>query len=187
MRFSYILNTIRAVKSLGGSPAMKPICLTLTILIGGFLLAPSAQAQQFGMDQNYNQHMYQQMMGPAANSTADANTYANQTQESAWQDMDYVRGQYAPIGNYQAPIQRSQFGAISTFKGNVGQFLQGAMQSGQQLPIVRTGSMAVLGGYTGNAAGKHSSGGFSGGGGGSLLYPALPPTSTTPVQLDTAF
>lgn len=170
----------------GGFPFMKPLRLTLSLLAATMFFLPQAQAQQFGMDESYL-HRLQQMQGPAANSKADANTFAYQTQDSAWSDMDYVSGQYAPIGNFQAPIQRSQFGAVSTFKGNTNQFLQGSMQSGQSLPITRTGSMAILGGYTNNACGLHSTGGFSGGGGGSQLYPALPPTSTTPVELHTAF
>lgn len=164
---------------------MKRFCLTLTSLL---VLSPAAMAQQFGMDQSYNEHMYQQMQGPAFNSTADAKTFAYQTQESAWSDMDYVSNQYSRHpGQVLAPIQNSPFGAVSTFKQNQGQWLRGGMINGAQLPTTRTGLNAINGGFDGNACGLHGSGGFRGSGGGSKLYPNLPPTSTSTVQLDTAF
>lgn len=166
---------------------MKSFGLTLSVVISGLLIAPAALAQQFGMDQQFDQHLMQQAQGPAANSTAAANTQAYTTQENAWQDIGYVYNQYAPLGNVQAPIQNSPFGAISTFKGTSGNWLQGSMMSGQSLPIVETGLQALSGGFTRPACGRHGSGGFSGSGGGSILYPALPPTSTSTVDLHTAF
>lgn len=168
---------------------MKSIGLTLSLVIGGLLLAPAAMAQQFGMDQQYNQGINSQMQqnSTAVNSTANTGSAGNTTQQNAWQDIGYVQRQYAPMGNIQAPIQSSPFGSISTFKGTTGGWLKGSMMSGQNLPIVQQGLQAISGGYTGQACGQAGSGGFSGSGGGSILYPALPPTSTSTVDLNTAF
>lgn len=167
--------------------------LTFSLLICGMLFSPSAFAQQFGMDTDYQTQMHQQQQaqGPAFNSVADRGSEGYHTDASAWQDIGYVLNQYAPLGNVQAPIQNSQFGAISTFKGNQGQFLKGQMNtSGQSLPLTRTGLNAINGGYTNDACNIWGSGGFPGGnysGGGSKVYPSLPDTSTSTVDLNTAF
>jgi len=175
---------------------MKPSHLLLSLAFSGFLCAPAAFSDpQFGMDQDYQQqvqeqhmqHMQQQAQGPAFNSSAAGNTQAYHTTDSAWSDMGYVGNQYAPLGNVQAPIMNSGLGAISTFAGNNGQYLKGSMLSGQSLPKTQMGLNAINGGYFNDAAGRWGSGGFYGWGGGSKKYPLLPPTSTTPVQLDTAF
>lgn len=186
MRFSYIFITIRAAYYTGGFSTMKSIGLLLSLAISTAFVSP-AMAQQFGMDQNYNAGVNQAMQGQAANSKADTGNYGYQTQDNAWQDMGYVQNQYAPMGNFQAPIMRTNQGSISTFRGNQGGFLRGAMMSGQSLPVVQQGLQALSGGYTGPACGIAGSGGFHGAGGGSFQYPALPPTSTTTVDLNTAF
>lgn len=152
------------------------------------MLAPAVMAQQFGMDEQYQQNIQSNnMQGYAQNSTADGNTQAYDTDESAWQDMDYVQNQYAPLGNNQAPIQNSQYGAISTYKGTSGDWRKGKMQSGQQLPRTQAGLQAMRGGYTRPAAGWAGTNGFYNIGGGSRKYPLLPPTATSSVLLNTAF
>ncbi len=165
---------------------MKLFSLSLSLVIGGLILTPAAFAQQFGMDQDYHQQM--QAQGPAFNSTANKGTQAYTTDTSAWQDMTYVENQYAPLHNIQAPIQNSPVGAISTFKGNQGQFLQGKMISGQSLPETRNDLQAVQGGYVNDACGLWGSGGFRGFKPSDHPYgKMLPPTSTSTVRLDTAF
>lgn len=151
------------------------------------MIEPPAMAQEFGMDQQYNQYIYDSMQGPALNSTADGNTQAYNTQDSAWQDMAYVQGQYAPIGNIQAPIRKSSSGSVSTYKGTKGDWHRGHMKSGQHLPSVQTGLNSFWGGYTRPACMFGGTNGFYNVGGGSMQYPALPPTSTSSVILHTAF
>ncbi len=151
------------------------------------IMAPQAVAQSFGMDEEYQQEVYNSMQGAAQNSSANTGNYANQTSDSAWQDMSYVQNQYAPLGNIQAPIQNSPYGAVSTFKGSSGDWQKGKMKSGQQLPRARTGIQAIRGGYIGPAAGWGGTSGFYNIGGGSRVYPLLPPTSTSSVNLHTAF
>jgi hypothetical protein len=165
---------------------MKSIGLLLSLAISSAFVSP-AMAQQFGMDQQYNAGMNQAAQGPANNSKADTGNFGYTTQDNAWQDMGYVQNQYAPMGNFQAPIMRTNQGSISTFKGTMGNFLKGSMMSGQSLPVVQQGLQALSGGYTGPACGQAGTGGFWNAGGGSVLYPALPPTSTSTVDLNTAF
>ncbi|MBX9687483.1 MAG: hypothetical protein K2X27_12320 [Candidatus Obscuribacterales bacterium] len=157
---------------------MKSIRLTLSLVIGGLLLAPQAMAQQFGMDDQYQQYMQYQ----AQNSTADTGEGPHNNGTTT-QDAQYLTKQEAPWGNASAPLIKTQGGTISTFKGNIGnKFVNAPL-----LPTAQQGLMSVLGGYTGNACGKAGSGGFSGSGGGSFLYPLLPATSTSTVDLNTAF
>ena len=165
---------------------------TLTLLIGGLLLTPAALAQEFGMDQQFNQSLSNQaMQAQAESSKAATGTQAFTTSDSAWADMAYIQGQkkaaYIP-GILRAPTQQTQFGTVSTYKGNSAQFLKGASSAlGASLPICQTGLNAVNGGYLGRACGQAGSGGFSGSGGGSRIYPFLPPTSTSTVDLNTAY
>jgi hypothetical protein len=168
---------------------MKSHFWTFTLLIGGLLLAPAAMAQQFGMDDAYNQGLTQaQSAAAAANSTADTGDGANTTAESAWQDMSYIQGQQAAVqvpGSLQAPLQSSPFGTVSTYMGNTGQFLKGSSGPlGASLPKTQTGLNAINGGYFGPACTFTGAGGF-GGFGFSRIYPLLPPTSTSlDVQLN---
>ena len=145
-----------------------------------------AMAQQFGMDEQYNGYVDNSMQGVAQNSTADGNTQAYHTDESGWQDMQYVQNQYAPLGNVQAPIQSTANGAVSTYKGTKGSWKKGAMPSGQQLPRTRAGLQAMGSAYS-PAAMWGGTSGFYNIGGGSRKYPLLPPTATSSVILNTAW
>lgn len=148
--------------------------LILSLVIGGLLLSPAAMAQQFGMDQGYQQSL-------ATNSTADTGEGPHNNGTTT-QDNQYIESQVAPWGNTQAPIVKTQSGTFSTFQGMVGNMI-----NAPKLPNCRSGSMALMGGYFGAACGQAGSGGFSGVGGGSKLYPGLPPTSTSTVDLNTAY
>lgn len=174
---------------------MKSYHLTLTLLIGGLLLSPAAIAQQLGMDEEYNQGLYNQAQAESSNSTAVTGTTSYTTQDNAWQDMGYIQGQqqaqqqsWATQGTLQAPLQPGPLGTVSTFRGNTAQFIRGASFAlGRSLPRSHTGLNALNGGYFGAACGEAGAGGFFGAGGGSRIYPGLPPTSTSIVDLNTAF
>lgn len=160
---------------------MKTFCLTLSLLFGTLLLAPSAMAQQFGMDQQYNSSLNQSAQ-PMPASGGATGTQAYTTAGSAWSDFGYVEGQQSGVhipGTLQAPLQALPQGMASTYVGNTGQFIQGVSSAlGKSLPITQTGLNAINGGYTGQACDFTGSGGFPGGGS-SRIYPSLPPTSTS--------
>ncbi len=163
---------------------MKLFCLTLSLALGGLALSPAVMAQEFGQDSGYNsqlQHQAMQQQGPAFNSQANTGEGPHDS-VSSWGDVEYIQKAQPALGNAQAPLFNTGQGMVSTFKGNMGQFLNRPQLNGTQ-----TGLMSTLGGYTGNACGKAGSGGFKGSGGGSLIYPWLPPTSTSTCDINTAF
>jgi hypothetical protein len=174
---------------------MKTFCLTLSLLIGGLLLSPAAMAQQYGMDDSYNQGLNDQAQGSATQSGGSQGAQSYTTFENGWQDQAYVQGQqqaaYIP-GILRANPQVTQFGTNSGFVGNTGQFLKGASTMlGKALPQTHMNLNALTGGYNGYACGEAGSGGFYGLGNvpSTSMYRgfALPPTSTSTVDLNTAY
>ena len=132
----------------------------------------------FGMDDSYNQSLMPQQ---AVNSSADSGSDGYGTSTSAWQDMDYVGKQYAPLGNVQALIYRTSNGAVSTFKGTSGDKINSA-----GLAKSSNGLMAVAGGYIQAACKTQGTSGF-GPSLGSRVYPSLPACSTSTVNFNIAY
>lgn len=138
---------------------------------------------------------YGKLGGNYAQLQSMDNSIRAQEQQDARQNGGYItRAQWAQLDSEEAALQNS---INNDYNGNGQQggtpinpwqdYSPGNNAPPPPAQLPPSGLLSILGGYTGQACGWAGSSGFSTAGSGSQLIPALPPTSTSSIDLNTAF